>query len=31
LNPEDKEFKIVEIALQRALARLQVASREARQ
>jgi F-type H+-transporting ATPase subunit epsilon len=31
LNPEDKEFKIVEIAMQRALARLQVASREARQ
>jgi len=31
LNPEDKEFKIAEIALQRALVRLQVASREARQ
>jgi F-type H+-transporting ATPase subunit epsilon len=31
LNPEDREFKIAETALQRALARLQVASREARQ
>jgi len=31
LNPEDKEFKIAETALQRALVRLRVASKEARQ
>ena len=31
LNPEDKEFKIAEAALQRALVRLRVASKEARQ
>jgi F-type H+-transporting ATPase subunit epsilon len=30
LNPEDKQFKAAEVALHRALARLQVASREAR-
>ena len=30
LNPEDKEFKIMEVALHRALVRLQVANREAR-
>jgi F-type H+-transporting ATPase subunit epsilon len=30
LNPEDRDFAVAEAALQRALARLQVASREAR-
>ena len=30
LNPEDKQFKVAEVALHRALARLQVANREAR-
>ena len=30
LNPEDRDFAVAEAALKRAMARLQVASREAR-